>query len=318
MFLLANILILIGACLLIFKTTELFVRGTVDLATALRLPKVFVGLTLVSLVTTAPEFIVSVSSSYIGNSGMAVGNALGSCICNIGLVFATGILLKELRIHEKDYKSKLFFLVGILLLMFLFITNGWISRIEAFILLAILAVFMFLNYRIAMEERETIQEMIHPDKKNDLIKKGGLLFLFGGIGTVLLARYGMVNTGINIATLLNVPSIIIGLSIIAIGTSLPELVTVIVSSRGGHSEIALGNVIGANILNLLLVLGSSALINPLTIDTQTIFFTMPAVLALTLVMFFLGFKDHRYSKREGFILLGLYLFYLTALFTFLY
>jgi len=128
----------------------------------------------------------------------------------------------------------------------------------------------------------------------------------------------MVNTGINIATLLNVPSIIIGLSIIAIGTSLPELVTVIVSSRGGHSEIALGNVIGANILNLLLVLGSSALINPLTIDTQTIFFTMPAVLALTLVMFFLGFKDHRYSKREGFILLGLYLFYLTALFTFLY
>jgi len=318
MFLLANILILIGACLLIFKTTELFVRGTVDLATALRLPKLFVGLTLVSLVTTAPEFIVSVSSSYIGNSGMAVGNALGSCICNIGLVFATGILLKELRIHEKDYKSKLFFLVGILLLMFLFITNGWISRIEALILLAILAVFMFINFRIAMEERETIQEMIHPDKKNDLIKKGGLLFLFGGIGTVLLARYGMVNTGINIATLLNVPSIIIGLSIIAIGTSLPELVTVIVSSRGGHSEIALGNVIGANILNLLLVLGSSALINPLTIDTQTIFFTMPAVLALTLVMFFLGFKDHRYSKREGFILLGLYLFYLTALFTFLY
>lgn len=318
MFLLANILILIGACLLIFKTTELFVRGTVDLATALRLPKLFVGLTLVSLVTTAPEFIVSVSSSYIGNSGMAVGNALGSCICNIGLVFATGILLKELRIHEKDYKSKLFFLVGILLLMFLFITNGWISRIEALILLAILAVFMFINFRIAMEERETIQEMIHPDKKNDLIKKGGLLFLFGGIGTVLLARYGMVNTGLNIATLLNVPSIIIGLSIIAIGTSLPELVTVIVSSRGGHSEIALGNVIGANILNLLLVLGSSALINPLTIDTQTIFFTMPAVLALTLVMFFLGFKDHRYSKREGFILLGLYLFYLTALFTFLY
>jgi len=146
MFLLANILILIGACLLIFKTTELFVRGTVDLATALRLPKLFVGLTLVSLVTTAPEFIVSVSSSYIGNSGMAVGNALGSCICNIGLVFATGILLKELRIHEKDYKSKLFFLVGILLLMFLFITNGWISRIEALILLAILAVFYVYKF----------------------------------------------------------------------------------------------------------------------------------------------------------------------------
>jgi len=137
MFLLANILILIGACLLIFKTTELFVRGTVDLATALRLPKVFVGITLVSLVTTAPEFIVSVSSSFIGNSGMAVGNALGSCICNIGLVFATCIILKELRIHEKDYKSKLIFLVVILFLVYLFILNGLIGRFEALFLLAI-------------------------------------------------------------------------------------------------------------------------------------------------------------------------------------
>jgi len=314
----SNLLILIGACLLIFKTTELFVRGTVDLAAALRLPKVFIGITLVSLVTTAPEFVVSVSSSYIGESGMAVGNALGSCICNIGLAFAVGIILKELHVHKEDYKSKLFFLVGVLLLVFFFISNGLISRFEAFILFALLALFLVLNYRVAISERKNIEESVHPDKKKDLIKKGTLYFLLGGVGTVLLARYGMVYPGINIAQALHVPPIIIGLSAIAVGTSLPELFTAIIASRKGHSEIALGNVVGANVLNLLLILGASAFVNPLTIDRQTIFFTMPAVLILTLVMFFLGYKNLKFGHKEGVILLILYVCYLIALFTFVY
>lgn len=316
---LLNFAILIGACVLIFKTTDYFVHGAVDLAAAFHLPKVFVGVTLVSLLTTAPEFIVSVSSSYLGNPGMAVGNALGSCICNIGLVFATGIMLKEVVVHKNDFKYKLSFLVGVLLLMYAFITNNVISYREGIFLLVILVFFLVINYRVAIKDRESlITEVIHPDQRKVMIKKGTFYFLIGGIGTVLLARYGMVTTGINIATALKVPPIIIGLTMIAVGTSLPELFTAIIASRKGHSEIALGNVIGANILNLLLVLGASSLINPLTIDRQTVRFTMPAVLVLTLVMFFLGWNDLRYHKREGRVLLACYILYLTLLFTVIY
>lgn len=316
--LLIQFLIFFTACGLIFKTTDFFVRGTVDLAEALRIPKVFIGVTLVSLVTTAPELIVSVTSSYLGESGMAVGNALGSCLCNISLVFGVGIFLKEVVVKKEDYKYKLSFLVGALLLVFGFIANGVLSLFEAIILLSVLTVFLVINYRLVLNERATIEDIIPHDKKKDLVRKGIFYFLIGGIGTVLLARYGMVTTGINIATALNIPPIIIGLSLVALGTSLPELFTVIISSRKGHSDIAFGNVVGANLLNLLFVLGTSAAVNPLTIDKQTIAFTMPALIAITLIMFILGFNNLKYSRKEGWVLLGCYSLYLFILFGFLY
>lgn len=311
-------LIFFTSCVFIFKTTDWFVRGTVDLAAVFRLPKVFVGVTLVSLVTTAPEFIVSVSSSFMGEPGLAVGNALGSCICNIGLVFAVGIMLKGIKVYKVDYKYKFSFLVGVLLLEMVLINNGILSRKEAVLLFAILAVFLFLNYRLAMHERSGMEELIHPDKKKDLIRKGAFFFLIGGLGTVLLARFGMVTTGKAIAEFFGVPPIIIGLTLVAFGTSLPEFFTAIVSAVKGHGEIALGNVVGANLLNLLFVLGSSAMAHPLTIDKQTIYFNMPALIIITLVMFFLGYKDLNYDRKEGIILLSCYLAYLILLFTYLY
>ncbi len=311
-------LIFLGACALIFKTTDLFVHGAVDLAEVLRLPKAFIGVTLVSLVTTAPEFIVSVTSSYIGEPGLAVGNALGSCICNIGLVFGVGIVLREVRVDKNDYKYKLSFLVGVLLLMLCLIANGVLSRPEALLLFGVLIFFLISNYKLAMHERDGIKELISPDKKNERIKKGIIKFIIGGVGTVLLARFGMVQPGIAIATAFNVPTIIIGLTLIAVGTSLPELFTVIISSRKGHSEIALGNVVGANLLNLLFVLGAAGLINPLPIDNETIIFNMPSLLILTVIMFFLGFRNLKYERKEGYVLLGCYVLYLFLLFGFFY
>ncbi len=306
------------ACGLIFKTTDLFIRGTVDLAEALHLPKIFVGVTLVSLVTTAPEFIVSVTSSYLGDSGMSVGNALGSCICNTGLIFAIGIMLKDIAVKKIEFKTKFPFLIGALILLFPFMFNGTISRPEATLLLAVFVVFLILNYRLVLQERNHLEELVHPDTKKDLLKKGTLCFLIGGAGTVLLARYGMLNPGIAIAQAFHVPSIIIGLTLVAVGTSLPELFTAIISSQKGHGDIALGNVIGANLMNVLYILGTSALVRPLAIDRPTLIFSLPVALALTLLMFFLGLRRLRYNRRDGFILLGFYLLYVIVLISFLY
>lgn len=313
-----SVVILVAAAAAVFKTTEWFVRGTVDIATALRLPKMFIGITLVSLVTTLPEFIVSVSSSWLGEAGMAVGASVGTFICNIGLVFAVGIILSEVLAQREDFQFRMTFLVVALLIFYLFCLDGILERREACVLLLLLVFFMFMNYRMALKGREKIPLITEPGRKNRLLKTGAILFLTGGAGTVLLARYGLLDPGLEIARGLKVPPIVIGLSVIAVGTSLPELFTAIVASRKKHGEIALGNVIGANVLNLLWVLGVAALVAPLPLDKQTLYFSLPSALFFSAALFLLGFAKLSYSRKEGIFLIASYLIYLVAVFFVLY
>lgn len=317
-FLIFNFVLLIISGALIMKATELFVKGTVDISTVLRLPKVFVGVTLVSLVTTAPEFVVSVSASLMGDSGIAVGNAIGSVICNMGLVFSIGIMIKEVMVHKEDVIYKVAFLLGVTLIMGFFIFDGVLSRLEAAILLILLIVFFVINYRLAMKHRADIPRIATPKKDGSILKKGIVWFVLGGVATVLLARFGLLSAGLNIANILKLPHIVIGLTLIAIGTSLPELFVAIVSGRKDHSEIAFGNVIGANILNLLFVLGAAALINPLTIDRQTIYFSLPVMIVFTAIASLMGLIGKIYNWRKGVVLLGMYIIFLILLLAFMY
>ncbi len=318
--LIINILILAGSGLLIFKTTDWFVRGTVDIASALRLPKVFIALTLVSIMTTAPEFIVSVFSSYIGEPGVAVGNALGSCICNIGLVFAVGVLIKKIVAEKEDFLYKITFLLLISLLMAFFTYDGIITKFESIFLIILLVAFLGVNFYIGIKGKVSIEknEEAKPEDKKHLLRNGAFFFLIGGLGTVLLARFGLLNSGIAIAHALGAPPILVGLTLIAIGTSLPELFTAIIAAKKGHSDIALGNVIGANTLNLLWVLGAAGLVNPLPIDTETIQFTLPSVIALTVLLFVLGITNRTYDRKEGIVLLLGYITYIVTLIFFIY
>ncbi|HAH21325.1 MAG: hypothetical protein A2Y00_00090 [Omnitrophica WOR_2 bacterium GWF2_43_52] len=314
-----NFAIFILSGFLLLKSAELFIKGALEISLALRLSKVFIGATIVSLVTTSPELVVSVTSSAMGEVGLAVGNAIGSCICNIGLVFAFGAILRDIKVEREDFNSKVGFLIAALIVVYFFILDKKLDRKEAVILLVLQALFLGYNYHLALKHRKQFKvDIPNAAENSNLLKKGFFLFLIGGIATVIIARYGLVSTGINIARFLGVPPAVIGLSLIALGTSLPELFTTIVSSRKQHSDIAVGNIIGASILDLLLVLGVSALVNPLTIDTQTLFFNMPSAMAITLVMFFLGFKSLRFTRKKGIILLLVYLVYIAALFIAVY
>jgi cation:H+ antiporter len=300
------------------QTAELLVNGAVELSLILRLSKVLIAATIISIITTAPEFIVSVSSSMLGYSGMAVGNAVGSCICNLGLILAVGIMINSVKIDKEELFGKIFILLASLLVVLLLGMNGTIGRNGAMLLFILLALFMYYNYQTALKQRKSIEHEITAEKAQHNIFKSLLKIFTGGFLTILLARYGLVNPGINIANFLGVPSILIGLTLISVGTSLPELFTTIVSSRKGHGEIALGNVVGANILNLLWVLGAAAMVRPINIDPQTMLFNIPVAIFFAVLMLLFGMKDGKFNRINGITLLIFYLTYVLMLFLVLY
>lgn len=321
-----NFVIFFLAGFLILKSTDMFVKGAIEVSVALTLSKVLVGATLVSLITTTPEFAVSTTSSYVGQTGMAVGDAVGSCICNVGLILAVGCIIRDITVRKDDLKYRIVYLVVALSVAYLFMSSGVISREDAVAMLALLIIFLVHNYSIVVVKHRRREQKLYelldeavsqrPDKAS--LRKGAISLVFGGVTTVLLAQYGLLGSGLNIATLLNVPPILIGLSLVAVGTSLPDLFVAVVSSRKQHGEIVLGDVIGANILNLLGVLGIAALIRPLPVDTQTLDFNMPVAIFITLIMLTLAGRSLQFRRKAGILLLGVYVTYLIALFTFVY
>ena len=320
-----NFVIFFLAGFLILKSTDVFVKGAVEVSAALTLSKVLVGATLVSLITTTPEFVVSMTSSYVGQTGMAVGTAVGSCICNVGLILAVGCIIRDITVRKDDLKYRMVYLVVALSVAYLFMSSGVVSREDAVAMLALLIIFLVHNYSMVVKHwrreqklYELLDEAVSQRRDKASLRKGAISLVFGGVTTVLLAQYGLLESGLNIATLINVPPILIGLSLVAVGTSLPDLFVAVVSSRKQHGEIVLGDVIGANILNLLGVLGIAALIRPLPVDTQTLDFNMPVAIFITLIMLALAGRSLQFRRKAGILLLGVYVTYLVVLFTFVY
>ncbi|MBN3032923.1 MAG: calcium/sodium antiporter [Candidatus Saganbacteria bacterium] len=312
--LLINALVFFAAAALIVQATSLFLNGAVSVAEALRFKKIFIAATIVSLVTTLPELVVSVTASYLGQEGLAVGNVIGSCICNLGLILAVGAIIEPVDLEPKDFRRRTFLLLGSLLLVLLFSLDGSVSRPEAVCLLALLTVYLYFYYRAARRHRAEVEAELPPEARNRSLPWGlGMLF-GGGVLTVFLARYGLIETGLNLAQALGLPQIVIGLSLTAVGTSLPELFTSVISSRRRHGEIVLGNVIGANILNLLLVLGLAALVRPLVIERQAVLFHLPFALFLTVIMLWAGWRGRSLGRRAGWSLLGFYVIYIASLY----
>jgi cation:H+ antiporter len=313
-----NILVFSAACVLLMHTTKLFVCGAVDTALALSLSKVFIGVTLVSIITTLPEFTVSVMSSLMKKGEVAVGTAVGSCICNIGLVFGVGAAMRNIRVERNDLTHNIgFFVIG-LVALFLLSLDGKISRAEGVGLLAAAALFMYISYRQALRARTAQAEIVGAARGGSRLTKSLALVTVGGIATVLIARYGLLGSAINIARELNVPPVLIAFSIIALGTSLPELFTAIVSSRSSQGDITLGNVIGANVLNILWVIGAASAICPLNIDRQTVVFNFPVALFISVVMYLIGRSKLLFTRIDGFVLLSIYAGYIWALYYIIY
>lgn len=307
------IILIIGFFLLI-KGADIFVDGASSIAKKIGIPSVIVGLTIVSLGTSAPELAVSLISSFNGNNGIAVGNVLGSNLFNTlvvlgGTAIVAPLLIKKSTI-KRDYIATL--VVTILTCFLIFglapKSENMLSRISGIILLLVCIVYMFILVKAAKKDSVKDEENTSEIK----MSKNILLSLIGVVGIVFGGNL-VVDSATNIAYSLGMSEKLVGLTIVAVGTSLPELVTSIVAALKGENDIALGNVLGSNIFNLVLILGASATITPIAVSGVMIidFIILIAVtLFIGALIFFNKKEEKRLGRLEGIILVGIYVAYL--------
>jgi len=302
--LLQFVLSIVGFVFLI-KGSDFFVDGASSIASLLKIPTIIVGLTIVAFGTSAPEAAVSITSAITGNNAMAVSNVIGSNLFNILMVIGISALLGEL-LMEKDVLNKdLPFLVGITVLFAAFIIIGWnVSQIEGIILLIILIAY--------------VAHLIKSAKKSDnanVVEKPkftlpySILFIIIGLAGIVIGGDLVVNSASDIAIAFGMSETLVGLTIVAIGTSLPELVTSLTALKKGENQLVIGNVIGSNIFNSLFVLGASSAITAISLDSSMLI-DVTFMVFVTLLCFIFGKTQDKFDRKEGAILVALFIAYM--------
>ncbi len=313
-----SILVLLGAFVILAKCADAFVDSSVSLARKLNVPKLVVGIVLVSLATTAPELSVSLMSALQGKPEMALGNAIGSVICDDGLALAlAGVFsVAPIAVMPRILKTSGVFLLMIQLLTFAFVfPNFTLDRWEGGILVTLFVGYVVMLY--LQHKRGHFKEDLELEEVSDImdssIPKIGIVFALSLLGIIISSRFIIVSaTGIALA--LNVPETIIALTMVALGTSIPEVATCIVAARKNEGAIAVGNIIGADIMNICWVAGASALANPLTLTPTGTYFMFPAMFVIVGAMLIMLRMGYRLTKAKGLVLFSLYVIYLYLVF----
>ena len=309
------ILFLVGFGLII-KGSDWFIDSTIWVAKVLKVPNIIIGATLVSICTTLPEAMVSGSSAIRGNTDIAFGNAVGSIAVNTGFILALTILLTQPAITNKKQlrRTGLFLLALIASLGASAYFLGEIPRSVGIIYLVIMVIYLYMNVR---EARASATEIAHDeaiDRSREVIIKRTGFFIVGLIMTVIGANL-LVTHGEVLARVLGVPDVVIGLTLTALGTSLPELVTAITAIRKGAHDISIGNVLGANILNIIMVLGLASTITPINTPTSYFVLHIPFVFAIVgLVVLFSLINNKELKRWNGAVILITYISYLIVMF----
>lgn len=312
-------LLLIFSFAVLFKCADFFVSGASHIANCLNMPKMVIGIVLVGLATTAPEFAVSVQAASLGHPEIALGNAIGSVICDDGVALALAALIAPVAIliNCKMLKIAGIFLLSIDVVGYLLAKNGTVGRIEGAFFVVLLIMYFWFILKSKKIRAVNFGQIPDVDANPELcelplkqrLKKPLLLFSLGLIGVIITSRI-VLESSIKIARHFDISETVIGLTIIAIGTSLPEISTCITAALKKEGEIAVGNIIGADILNVLWIIGVSALVNPITVDKDIINFTFPFMILIVAVMLGLMRIGCRLGKIKGMILFLLYVVYL--------
>lgn len=306
------IMLFILGLLLVIKGGGWFVEAASWIAEATGIPKVIVGATIVSLATTAPEQLVSIIAVLEGSNDLGIGNAVGSVSCNLGLGLAAVIIFTPMVINKKDFTIKGFLMLLGAAILWFFVRDGKLAPVEAMVLLVILVVFVAINVRSIRLETKAAQKR-KPMKKEDLAKNIGK-FVLGATGIVLGARF-MVDNGTIIAQMLGVPEAIIGLTLVAVGTSLPEIVTAITSLLKKESAMSVGNIIGANIIDLTMILPVCSFFSGegLTVNKNAIGTDIPVTILLIAVTVLPTVVAGRFKRWQGVTIFGIYAGYVITM-----
>lgn len=308
-------LFLIAGFALLLAGGELLVRGSVGIALKLRVSKVIIGLTLVAFATSTPELIVSVVAALKGKSDIAIGNVIGSNIANIGLILGFTALVFKMPAVRLTYQKDWIFLLLANALLGIFLYFGGIGRWQGMLFVLLLVGYNIQKIASARKQRNA-QVGDEIEVGPTPIWKGVLYLLLGAIGLKFGAQL-FVSGIASMALTFGLSERFVSITLVAFGTSVPELAASLMAARKGESDIAIGNIIGSNIFNILSVLGFTALITPISVKDQALVsFDFPASLVFTLLIIpLMGvLKADRLDRIEGALLLGLYVTFITSLF----
>lgn len=322
--LLAFLYLVVGFVFLI-KGADMFVDGSSNIAKLLKVPSIIIGLTVVALGTSLPEGSVSISSAIAGQNALAISNVVGSNVFNTLVVLGASALIKPVKVQIDSVKKEIPFsiLCTIALLCSLILGAGTaiaaeggeemttytLGRIGGAVLLAFFAFYMYWQISSALKARKAgeIEEEEDDGKKISPVKS--VIFIIIGVAAIILGGNLVVNGASTVAEKLGMSQTLIGMTIVAVGTSLPELVTSMVAAKKGESDLALGNAIGSNIFNIVFILGSSALISPMTVDILAVIDTI-AVIAISALVLAFSTTGKKISRTEGGIMVASYIAYL--------
>jgi len=311
--------ILAGFALLAWSADR-FVVGASAIAYNLKVSPLIIGLTIVGLGTSAPEMLVSLVASWQGNSGLAVGNALGSNIINTGLILGITAMVIPLKVHSSIIKRELPVLLLVMVIALLLLLDGTLGRLDGMILLTGMALVVIWLIRVGLKQTTPEDPMggeFADEMPMDMGMGRALFWLIVGALCLLGSSRLLVWGAVSVAESMGISDLVIGLTVVALGTSLPELAASVMSALKNEHDIALGNVIGSNIFNLLVVLGLPGLINPGAIDAEVLTRDFPVMIGLTLALFVMayGFRGPgRVNRFEGALLVAGFCGYQTLLY----
>jgi cation:H+ antiporter len=323
----ANLLVFVSSLLLLLKSADYLVSGASRIAVFFGISPLIIGITVVAFGTSLPELTVSTIANLAGSADISVANIVGSNISNICLVLGIAAILAPIAINRNIFRFDIPFLVGVTMLLPI-LTMGMffegtslyvIGLIDGIILIGVFAFFMYAQETYAMEEHhhkkvQHATKAVRERRRNKLL--GYLLVVCFGLTFLIISAGLLVESSINIAQLFGVPEAIIGLTMVAIGTSLPELATNVVAAFKKKLQIAVGNVIGSNIFNILLVLGTASVIKPITnISSSTVLLDMPVMIGVTALLVILMWTRKKLSRIDGMLLVGIYIVYLVFIAT---
>ncbi len=303
-----NIALLLIGLICLFYGGNWLVRGASNLALSFGVSVLIISLTLVAIGTSMPELLVSVQAALVGKSDLAIGNVIGSNIANIGLILGATGLITPLRVKATLLRREIPIMIFFTAVAIVLSLDGSISRVDGALLLLSFVGFNALFFRLAKQEqaeRERLLADVDEPARDDLERKREFMLLLLGIGALVLGSRLMVEGAVNLARLLGISELVIAVTLVAFGTSLPELAASLSAAYHRQTDLAIGNVVGSNIANLLLILGMTALLRPIVVRREQLQLEFLVMIAFALLLFpFL--RHQRLGRPQSALLLGAY------------
>ena len=297
------LLLLVGVLLLLIGG-DFLVKSAASLAKKLNISPFLIGVTVVSFGTSAPELIVSLKAAFNGSSGIAIGNVIGSNVANLALVLGITVLIRPVVLDSKKLQFAWFAMLVASLMFFGFSLDGILDRLDGFFLITGLILFLILSIR--KRDDSFADEELEKTLKTNLIP---VYFILGATGLYYGSEL-LVDNAITIAKSFGISEFIIGVTVVALGTSLPELVTSVIAILKGQSSISVGNLIGSNVFNIFAVLGITSAVNPLEADSFLIAIDLPIMLGVTLLTGVFLMVSKQLGRIEGLLLITIYIIYI--------